>query len=108
MELLKINISLVPDGFYSNIYKIEVKETEKSYVFLGNRISKDKIMKIDTDTVENHKVIMYHTYCFDHQKDEAINMLVTHCKTKIISYKNSIDEKIAHIDNHYIKNIKTK
>jgi hypothetical protein len=78
-------------GLSFKLIELEVKETEKSYVGDGFRISKDKIMVIDTIYYETSEIISYHTYCLVDQRVEALDMLKTHVVNKVISYKLKID-----------------
>lgn len=89
--ILKIGVSLTSNGLKQTVRELNVKETDKSFVGDGSRISKDKIMKIDTIFVENHRMINYYTYCMPEDKDKAIEMLKSHVKSKVMTYKSEID-----------------
>jgi len=79
--------------FYCKVIKAEFSEREKSYVRPTQRISKDKLMKIDTIWLENSEVVRYHTYCLPEQKEAAIEMLRRHIIAKVTGYH----EKINHL-----------
>lgn len=82
---------LDPKGFDKRIHEIEVTETDKSFVGDGKRISKDKLMKIDTIFVENHKSMRYYTYCIDGEQQKALDMIKQHIIDKVKTYKAEID-----------------
>ena len=89
--ILKIGVSLTSNGLKQTVREMNVKETDKSFVGDGQRISKDKLMKIDTIFIENHRMINYFTYCMVEDKDKAIEMLRAHVKQKVMTYKSEID-----------------
>lgn len=91
MKLYKVKGGITEGGFYKLIDSMEVEQTGKSYVGEGKRISKDKIMKIDTIWREHHNSIQYHTYCLEGQQQEALNMLKAHIIAKVKKYKAEID-----------------
>ncbi len=90
-RIFKVGGWLDPKGFDKSIREIEVTETEKSFVGDGKRISKDKLMKIDTMFVENHKSIRYYTYCLDGEQQKALDMIKQHIIDKVKTYKLEID-----------------
>jgi hypothetical protein len=77
-RIFKVGGWLDAKGFGKRINEIEVTETDKSFIGDGKRISKDKLMKIDTIFVENHKSIRYYTYCRDGEQQDALNMIKKH------------------------------
>ena len=84
-------------GFDKRIHEIEVTETAKSFVGDGKRISKDKLMKIDTIFFENHNSIRYFTYCLDGKQQEALNKIKEHIILKVKSYKEEIDVLVSYL-----------
>lgn len=78
-------------GFGARIREIPVKETSKSFVAQGRRIGKDRLMKVDTHIIENHKNIRYFTYCLDGEQQQALNMIKAHIIDKIKTYKQEVD-----------------
>lgn len=84
-------------GFDKRIFEIESKETNKSFFADGKRISKDKLLKIDTMFVENHKSMRYFTYCRDGDQQKALDMIKAHIVDKIKTYKSEIDSLIAFV-----------
>lgn len=70
---------------------MEMEETAKSFVGGGKRISKEKLMKIDTIWIENHRLIHYHTFCVEGQQQAAIDMLKAHVIAKANQYKAELD-----------------
>jgi len=78
-------------GFDKRIQEIEVTETGKSFVAEGKRINKDKLMKIDTMFVENHKSMRYFTYCKDGEQQKALDLIKQHIIEKVKTYKSEID-----------------
>lgn len=94
-KILKINLRLKEDGFTKNIKEFDIKETEKSFICDGQRISKNKILKIDTMYVENHKWLNYHTYCLEGDQEKAFDMLKKHIIDKVKTYKSEIDVLIG-------------
>lgn len=95
--LYKISSGLDYRGFREKIYPIKCKETDKSFISDGLRVSKDKLMKIDTIFVENHKFISYHTYCLEGDKERAAEMLRAHVIEKIKAYKSEVDNLFSFI-----------
>ena len=90
-RIFKVGGWLDPKGFDKRIHEIEVTETDKSFVGDGKRISKDKLMKIDTMFVENHKSMRYYTYCRDGEQQKALDMIKQHIIDKVKTYKAEID-----------------
>ncbi len=78
-------------GFDKRIFEIESKETDTSFVADGKRISKDKLMKVDTIFVENHKSMRYFTYCRDGEQQKALDLIKAHIVEKIKTYKSEVD-----------------
>ncbi len=79
-------------GLQTRINDISVKETKNSFVSERMRISKTKLLTVDTKWVENHKYIIYHTYCLPEQVGEAKTTLYEHIKKVIHAYKEEIDQ----------------
>lgn len=102
MILHKVSAVLNTSGYKTKIRDFEVKATTKSYVcdIENLRISKDKIMLIDTIMIENHRCINYFIYCLENQTDEALNMLKKHITEKANIYKSEIDLIYQHINSH--------
>ena len=92
MKLYRVSTSLWvrSKDFTSNTNEIEVKDG-KTYSGDGHRISKDKIMRIDTNHYENSGSIHYFTWCFEEQLEEARLMLKNHIIKKVKQYKEDID-----------------
>jgi len=91
-HIFKILGWLDSKGFGYNIIKIEAKESDKSFIKNGKRISKDKLLKIDTIYNENHKTIRYITYCRDGEQQKALDIIKAHIIKKVKQYKSEIDE----------------
>lgn len=91
MNLLKIGMSLDTTGFKTTKKEIEVKEGQKSFVADGIRVSKEKILKIDTIFIETSAVIKYHIFCFESDEAIAVTMLRNHILAKTKAYKEQID-----------------
>ena len=90
-RIFKVGGWLDPKGFDKRIHEIKVTETDKSFVGNGKRISKDKLLKIDTMFVENHKSMRYYTYCRDGDQQKALDMIKQHIIDKVKTYKSEID-----------------
>jgi hypothetical protein len=80
------------NGFSHRIEPIDCDETKKMYVTPTKRISKDKIMKIDTQVIENHRWQHFFTYCLEGKQQEALNMLKEHIIQNITRIKSEVDE----------------
>jgi len=78
-------------GLGKRVREIEVTETDKSFTAKGIRISKDKLLKIDSKFVETHRSIRYFTYCRDGEQQMALNMIKQHIVDKVKMYKSEID-----------------
>lgn len=96
-RIFKVVGFLDKNGFGKRIQEIEVTETAKSFVADGKRISKDKIMKIDSIFLDNHNYIRYYTYCFDGQQQEALDKLKEHITSKVMKYKEEIDVLVSYL-----------
>jgi hypothetical protein len=96
-RIFKVTGFLDKRGFDKRIHEIEVTETAKSFVGDGKRISKDKLMKIDTIFFENHNSIRYFTYCLDGQQQLALNKIKEHIKSKVRIYKEEIDVLVSYL-----------
>lgn len=90
-RIFKVSGWLDPRGFDKRIYEIKVKETEKSFISDEKRISKDKLMKVDTIFIETHKSIRYFTYCKDGEQQNALDLIKQHIINKVKIYKAEID-----------------
>ncbi len=97
INIYKVSGILDKRGFDKRIDKIEVVETSKSFVGEGKRISKDKLMKIDSVIFDNHRVLRYFTYCEDGKQQEALYLLKAHIIAKVKQYKSEIDLLHAYI-----------
>lgn len=84
-------------GFDKRIFEIKAKETDNSFVADGKRISKNKLMKIDTISVENHKSMRYFTYCREGEQQKALDLIKAHIVDKIKTYKSEVDALIAFV-----------
>jgi hypothetical protein len=91
MKIFKVSGFLDKRGFNYRVQEIEVTESAKSFVGEGKRISKDKIMKIDTIFFENHKSMRYFTYCLDGEQQKSLDMIKQHIIEKLKTYKSEID-----------------
>jgi hypothetical protein len=78
-------------GFSHRIEPIDCDETKKMYVTPTKRISKDKIMKIDTQVIESHRWQHFFTYCLEGQQQDALNMLKSHIIENITRIKSEVD-----------------
>jgi hypothetical protein len=96
-RIFKVAGFLDKRGFDKRIHEIEVTETAKSFIGDGKRISKDKLMKIDTVFFENHNSIRYFTYCLDGQQQEALNKIKNHIISKVKLYKEEIDVLVSYL-----------
>lgn len=90
-HIFKVSGWLDTKGFDKRIHEIKVTETNKSFVSNNKRISKDKLLKIDTIFVENHKSMRYFTYCKDGDQQKALDMIKQHIIDKVKIYKSEID-----------------
>jgi hypothetical protein len=90
-RIFKVAGWLDQKGFDKRIHEIEVTETDKSFVGDGKRISKAKLMNIDTMFVENHKSMRYYTYCRYGEQQKALDMIKEHIIDKVKTYKSEID-----------------
>lgn len=98
MKIFKVTCSLDSRGFYGHVNDIEVEEKKSSFVGEGYRISKDKIMKIDTIFFENSACVRYHTYCHDGDVQKSIDMLKQHIKSKVEKYSKDINILLEHVN----------
>lgn len=73
----------------------DVKETDKSFLTEGRRINKDRLMKIDTSFIENHKSIRYFIYCRENEIVEALSKLKEHIEKRVHQYKVEIDSLVT-------------
>lgn len=89
--IFKVGCLLDSRGFDERIKEIEATETSKSFLADGKRISKDKLLKIDTVFVENHQSIRYFTYCRNGEQQMALDMIKQHIIDKVKTYKSEID-----------------
>jgi hypothetical protein len=80
------------NGFSHRIEPIDCEETKKMYLTPTKRISKDKIMKIDTRLLESHTWQHFFTYCLEGQQQEALNMLKAHIIKNITRIKSEVEE----------------
>jgi len=78
-------------GWNHNIVPMTVEETNKSFVTTGYRISKDKLMKIDTDLRDNTKLVAYYTYCREGDQRNALNLIKKQIISKVKQYKDEVD-----------------
>lgn len=92
VKIFKISAWIDEGGFAKSIYELSLyRETNKAFVCEGSRISKSKLMKIDTMYRENHKSIRYYTYCKDGDQQKALDLIKSHIMEKIKTYKSEID-----------------
>ena len=96
-RIFKVGVWLDPKGFNKRINEIEVNETDKYFVGDGKRISKYKLMKIDTVFFENHNSIRYFAYCLDGQQQEALKKIKEHIVLKVKLYKEEIDVLVSYL-----------
>ena len=93
METLIYKVSCWVDfngkGFH--ITENKAKETKKCYSWTGYRISKDKLMQIDTAFIEYHNSVKYYTYCLAGDQQKALDKLKSHIIAKIKRYKKDIE-----------------
>ena len=97
INIYKVSGALDSKGFYHRITPITVEEKDKTYIGEGKRISKGKLMKIDTIFFENHKSIRYYTYCIGGQQQESLNLIKGHIIKKVNQYKEEIDILVSFI-----------
>ena len=100
MKIFKVSVGVDSSGWGQNVSELVVeKETKNSYLLYKERISKEKIMKIDTIFMDDHKYYRYFTYCLEPDVELAKQLL----KEKII-------EKIEKIEKEFkiILNLKNK
>lgn len=95
-SIFKVGGWLDSRGFDKRIHRMGAKETEKSFIADGKRISKDKLMKVDTVFVENHTSMRYFTYCREEQIQDALNLIKAHIIEKVKTYKKEIDVLAAY------------
>ena len=89
--LLIITASLSKDGFRSDEIVRECTETSKSFLCEGRRVSKDKLMQIQTRFVETHRSLKYYMYCFPADKERAAKILRDYITQKALTYKSEIE-----------------
>ena len=90
-KIYKITGWLDLRGYAERIREIEVTETDKSFLGDGSRISKDKLLTINTIYHENHASMRYYTYCRDGDQQKSLEMIKQHIVGKITTYKSEID-----------------
>ena len=91
MEIFRVSISLDFFGWSEKVSSQNIeKETKNSYLLYKERISKDKIMRLDTMFYESHKHFRYFTYCLEPDIDLAKQLL-----------KNIIIEKIEKVEKEF-------
>jgi hypothetical protein len=91
-------LKLGKNGFTNRIEPIDCVESKKTYVTYSKRISKDKIMKIDSHMLENHKWQHFFTYCLEGQQQEALDMLRSHIINNVKRIKSEVDELFAFVN----------
>src|SRR5690242_15871168 len=97
IKIFKVAGWLDKKGFGKVIHEIDVVEKTNSFVSSGSRISKDKIMSIQTNFHEHHNCIRYFTYCKDGQQQDALDLLKKYIIKKVERYKSEIDELVKFI-----------
>ncbi len=100
MELLMIRVRLDERGWDKRVETWEVKDTGKCYSNVGNRISKDKLMKPDSIFFESHKWFHYFTYCLPEQVENAKDMLTNHILAKFKQVKLTVDAISIYVPNN--------
>jgi len=98
-KIYSIRISVDKTDSRCNLVELNVTEKDKIYVTENNnRISKDKLMKIDTMFYENADSIRYTVYCLENDIELAKSMLLNHIQAKLETYKQSLDSTIANFE----------
>ncbi len=98
-KILYIGMSLSKDGYHLTIREFLARETKGSYVFDKSRVSKDKIMRIDTKLLTMHNFQAFYTYCLPEQERDAVNMLRNHLIENIEKIKLEVDAVYSVKDN---------
>lgn len=97
-KIFKISLKLEKEGFIKNIKEFDMKETTKCFIGDGQRIPKDKIMKVATIWHENHQWLNYHIYCFEEDLQKAFDIIKKHIIDKVKTYKSEIDVLMGFIE----------
>ena len=90
-SVYKVNVWVDFNGKGFRVSENKAKETGKCYSWTGHRVSKDKLMQIETMFYENHDSIRYYTYCLEGDQQKALDMLKTHVCAKVNKYKEEIE-----------------
>ncbi len=93
-----IRVSLTSKGWTKAIEPIEVEEKDKVFVSHNKRISKQKMMFIDTTLLASYKIFGYFTYCEEGKQQECLTMLKKHIITKFDEVKTIVDAISKHVD----------
>jgi hypothetical protein len=92
-----VTMQLDKNGFSDKIYSIDCTETTKMYVTRSKRIAKEKIMKIDSNIIPNHRWQNFFTYCLEGQQQEALDMLRSRIIDNVKTIKSEVDELFAFV-----------
>jgi hypothetical protein len=91
MVIYKVWGGLDKRGLSSRIEPIEVEEKPKCYVGEGNRINKDRMMKIDSMFREQHNMLRFYTFCLEGQQQDALDMIKNHVVAKVNLFKSEVE-----------------
>ena len=87
-----VSISLYSKGAKITILPLVVNETKSSYTNERRRIAKDKLMKIDSNWLFDHKSYKYFTYCLSTDLGEAVTLLKYHVRELVKSTRIEVEE----------------
>lgn len=92
-----VTMRLDKNGFSHQIHSIDCTETTKMYVTHSKRIAKEKVMKIDSHIIPNHRCQHFFTFCLEGQQQEALDMLRLHIIDEIKTVKSEVDKLFAFV-----------
>ena len=98
VSIYQVNLRLNKTGFKKYVNEFKLKETDKSYMGLGKRIDKDKLLKIDSITFARHDNMLFFTYCKAEQIDEALKILHDHIVILTTRFKEEMEIVYSHIN----------
>ncbi len=97
IHIFKVVGWLTIKGFDKRIHELEVIETAQSFIAEHRRISKNKLLAINTVLMENHKNLRYHTYCMECDQQKALDLIKQHIIDKVLTYKSEIDSLVKYL-----------
>lgn len=98
VKILRIGLTLDRTGYTATRREYNADEKGKSYVWLGTRLAKDKILKVDTQFHNFGATKGFHVFCLEGQQEQAIEILKTEIRKAVDKLKDELGQVISHID----------